>query len=84
MYVHTHMSVHLVVGAVLLLALAALQQVGGGATSFGHLVFPDGLLGENAPQLLQLVTRHFLRRNRDVKRWSIVKFCSDERSSLMV
>ena len=54
---------HLVVGAVLLPALAALQQVGGGATSLGHLVFPDGLLGENVPQLFQLVAGHFLRRH---------------------
>lgn len=43
---------HLVVRAVLLLALAALQQVGGGAAGFGHLVFPDGRLGEIVPQLL--------------------------------
>lgn len=49
MNVPAHVSVYLVVGAVLLLALAALQQVGGGATSFGHLVFPDGFLGENVP-----------------------------------
>ncbi len=56
------MSVHLVVGAVLLLALAALQQVGGGATGFGHLVLPDGLLGENVPQLFQLVAGHFLQK----------------------
>lgn len=61
---------HLVVRAVLLLALAALQQVGGGAASFGHLVFPDGLLGENVPQLLQLVTRHFLGGDRDVTQCS--------------
>lgn len=59
------MSVNLVVGAVLLLALAALQQVSGGATSFGHLVFPDGLLGENVPQLFQLVTGHFLHKQKD-------------------
>lgn len=54
------MCVYLVVGAILLLALAALQQVGGGATSFGHLVLPDGLLGENISQLFQLITGHFL------------------------
>lgn len=56
-------SVYLVVGAVLLLALAALQQVGGGATGFGHLVLPDGLLGENVPQLFQLVAGHFLHED---------------------
>lgn len=55
-------SVHyLVIGAVFLLAFAALQQVRGGAAGFGHLVLPDGLLGENVPQLLQLVAGHFLR-----------------------
>lgn len=64
------MYAHLVVGAVLLLALAALQQVGGGATRFGHLVFPDGLLGENVPQLLQLIAGHLLQKDRDGKGWS--------------
>lgn len=64
------MSVYLVVGAVPLLALAALQQVGAGATSFGHLVFPDGLLGESVSQLLQLIAGHFLHKDRDVTRWS--------------
>lgn len=57
---------HLVVGAVLLLALAALQQVSGGAASFGHLVLPDGLLRENVPQLLQLITGHFLHEDKEV------------------
>lgn len=56
-------SVYLVVGAVLLLALAALQQVSGGATSLGHLVLPDGLLGENVPQLFQLIAGHFLHKD---------------------
>ena len=65
---YPHRCVYLVVGAVLLLALAALQQVSGGATSFGHLVFPDGLLGENVPQLLQLITGHFLYEDRGVKK----------------
>lgn len=66
---HAHMFVYLVVGAVLLLALAALQQVSGGAASFGHLVFPYGLLGESVSQLLQLVAGHFLHKDRGVKRW---------------
>lgn len=57
--------VYLVVGAVLLLALAALQQVGGGAAGFGHLVLPDGLLGESVSQLLQLVAGHFLHTERE-------------------
>lgn len=58
------MSVYLVVGAILFLALAALQQVGGGAARFGHLVLPDGLLGENISQLFQLITGHFLDKQR--------------------
>lgn len=56
---------YLVVGAVLLLALAALQQVGGGAAGFGHLMLPDGLLGDHVPQLLQLIASHFLDKRRD-------------------
>lgn len=59
-YCALHGTRYLVIGAVLFLALAALQQVGGGATGFGHLVLPDGLLGENIPQLFQLITCHFL------------------------
>ena len=51
---------YLVVATVLLPALAALQEVCGGASGLGHLVLSDGLLGENVPQLLQLVARHFL------------------------
>ena len=52
--------VYLVVATVLLPALAALQEVCGGSSGLGHLVLSDGLLGENVPQLLQLVARHFL------------------------
>lgn len=52
---------YLVVGAVLLPAFFTLQQVSGGASSFGHLMLPDGLLGENAPQLFQLITGHLLQ-----------------------
>lgn len=54
------MCVYLVVGAVLLPALAALEHVGRGASSFGHLVLPDGFLGENVPQLFQLLAGHLL------------------------
>lgn len=43
---------YLIVGAVLLPALAALEQVSGGATSLGHLVLADGLLGHDVSQLL--------------------------------
>lgn len=57
---------YLVIGAVLLLALAALQQVSAGATSFGHLVFPDGLLGEDIPQLFQLIAGHFLQKKKNM------------------
>lgn len=74
---------YLVIGAVFLLALAALQQVGGGATSFSHLVFPDGLLGEHVPQLFQLVAGHFLNKDdmmcdneRGKKRQECAKCCS--------
>lgn len=56
-------TIYLVVSAVLLLALAALQHVCGGPTSFGHLVLPDGLLSENVPQLFQLIAGHFLNHN---------------------
>lgn len=59
------MAPYLVVGAVLLLALAALQQVSGGAASLGHLMLPDGLLGQSAPQLLQLVTGHLLQERSE-------------------
>lgn len=52
---------YLVVGAVLLLTLAALEQVGGGAASLGHLVLADGFLGHDVPQLLKLITSHLLR-----------------------
>lgn len=51
---------HLVVGAVLLLALAALEEVGDGAARFGHLVLTDGLLGHGIAQLLQLIAGHLL------------------------
>lgn len=50
----------LVVRAVLLLALAALEEVSDGAARLGHLVLPDGLLGHGVPQLLQLVAGHLL------------------------
>lgn len=50
----------LVVRAVLLLALATLEEVGDGAACLGHLVLPDGLLGHGIPQLLQLITGHLL------------------------
>lgn len=50
----------LVVGAVLLLALAALEEVSDGAARLGHLVLPDGLLGHGIPQLLQLIAGHLL------------------------
>lgn len=69
---------YLVVGAVLFPALAALQQVSGGAASFGHLVLPDGLLRENVPQLLQLITGHFLHEDKEVdicSRGDIVRYC---------
>lgn len=69
---------YLVVGTVLLLALAALQQVSRGTASFGHLVLPDGLLRENVPQLLQLITGHFLHEDKKVdicSRGDIVRYC---------
>lgn len=50
----------LVVRAVLLLALATLEEVGHGAARLGHLVLPDGLLGHGVPQLLQLIAGHLL------------------------
>lgn len=53
---------YLVVGAVLLLALAALEEVGGGAAGLGHLVLTDGLLGHGIPQFPQLITGHFLEK----------------------
>lgn len=62
------LALYLVVGAVLLLALAALQQVSGGAASLGHLMLPDGLLGQSAPQLLQLVTGHLLQERSGSER----------------
>ena len=51
---------YLVVAAVLLFALAALEQVGGGAHGLGQLVLTDGILGQGVPQLLQIVTGHLL------------------------
>jgi len=60
------LAAYLVVGAVLLPALAALQQVCGGPTCFGHLVLPDGLLGENIPQLFELITGHFLQKHTNI------------------
>lgn len=62
--------VYLVVSAVALPAIIALQQVGAGATSFGHLVLPYGLLGENVPQLFQLIAGHLLHENKNVMKWS--------------
>ena len=53
---------HLVIGTVLLLAFAALEQVGGGAARLGHLVLTDSLLGHGVPQFPQLVAGHFLER----------------------
>lgn len=54
---------YLVIGAIFLLAFAALEEVGGGAACLGHLVLTDGLLGHGVPQLPQLITGHFLERN---------------------
>ena len=53
---------YLVIGAVLLLAFAALEEVGGGAACLGHLVLTDGLLGHGIPQFPQLNTGHFLEK----------------------
>ena len=64
------LAAYLVVGAVLLPALAALQQVCGGPTCFGHLVLPDGLLGENIPQLFELITGHFLNTDGTTRKQS--------------
>lgn len=82
---------YLVIGAVFLLALAALQQVGGGATGFSHLVFPDGLLGEHVPQLFQLVAGHFLNKDdmmcdneRGKRRQERAKCCSLQRRGELV
>lgn len=54
------MAAHLRVGAVLLSALAAGEQVCLRATSTGHLVLSDGLLGHGLTDLLQLITGHLL------------------------
>lgn len=48
------------VGAVLLPALVAGEQVGLCTTCAGHLVLTDGLLGHSLADLLQLVTGHLL------------------------
>lgn len=50
------------VSAVLLLAFAASEEVGLSATCLGHLVLPDRLFRHSLPDLLQLVTGHFLPR----------------------
>lgn len=54
---------YLVIGTVLLLAFAALEEVSGGAACLGHLVLTDRLLGHGVPQFPQLITGHFLERN---------------------
>lgn len=48
------------VGAVLLPALVAGEQVSLCATCTGHLVLTDGLLGHGLADLLELVTGHLL------------------------
>lgn len=48
------------VGAVLLPALAAGEQIGLCATCTGHLMLTDGLLGHGFTDLLQLITGHLL------------------------
>lgn len=52
----------LVIGAVLLPAFAALEEVSRGAACLGHLVLTDGLLGHGIPQFPQLITGHFLEK----------------------
>lgn len=42
-------SAHLVIGTILLLALATSQEVSGGAACLGHLVLTDGLLSQCVP-----------------------------------
>lgn len=59
-------SPYLVIGAVLLLAFLALEEASGGAARFGHLVLTDSLLSHSVPQLPQLITGHFLARNKFV------------------
>lgn len=54
------MDPNLRVGAVLLPALAAGEQVSLCATCTGHLVLTDGLLSHGLADLLQLVTGHLL------------------------
>jgi hypothetical protein len=51
---------NLVVGDVVLLALATLDQVGFGATGQRHLSIVDRFFGEFLPQLFHFGTRHFL------------------------
>lgn len=70
--------VYLVVSAVPLLALAALQQVGAGASGFGHLVLPYGLLGENVPQLFQFIAGHLLHEKKKCHQMELrdVEVCS--------
>lgn len=55
---------HLVIGTVLFLAFAALEEVSGSAAGLGHLVLTNSLLSHGVPQFPQLITGHFLERNK--------------------
>ena len=55
---------YLIVSAVLPSALATLEHVGGSSTVDRHLMIVDRLLRQLRPQILHLLTRHFLWRHR--------------------
>ena len=63
-YIIQLMVYYLSVGAPLLLALAAGEQVSLGPSGLGHLVISNGFFGQVLPYQLQLITSHFLLGGR--------------------